>query len=567
MAKAAVSIDANTFQFFTRNPRGGAQKALDPHDIAAFEDYEPEHGIEVILGYAPPSTPNPASDKQAEHDFTMMVLAEDLARMAETPQAMYTLQPGSALGKPVDEALARVAAALNDVITPSLGTPVLVQTMAGEGTQVGSTFEQLASILDQVELDDHVGVLFDACRVWGAGYDIVDDLDGVVDEFDRVIGIDKLRAIHLNDSKDALGLAQGPPCAYRRGADRLRRPGRAREPSETARRAVLPGGARRDAQGVRRGHREVPEGPCLGLSSPLHMLLYASRLNHRKGYGPCSPSDATSRAQKATSTWRRRPCPSMPTRSSSSRATRAAGARRPSTRRTWRPTRPMRPKHGIERILAHAPYTLNPASDKQQTRDFALMVLAEDLARMEETPHQLYNMHPGSAVGQTREEAIAKIADALERSRFMPQQTTTLLLETMAGKGSEVGGTFEELAAIIDAGGSGRATWACAWTRATCGTPATTSCGDLDGVLDEFDRVIGLDRLHAIHLNDSHERARLAQGPPCAHRRGADRPRGARRRHEQPAACGTCRSTWSTPNPELSGFAEEIALLRSAHEG
>ena len=187
MAKAAVSIDANTFQFFTRNPRGGAQKALDPHDIAAFEDYEPEHGIEVILGYAP-YTANPASDKQAEHDFTM-----------------YTLHPGSALGKPVDEALARVAAALNDVITPSLGTPVLVQTMAGEGTQVGSTFEQLASILDQVELDDHVGVLFDACRVWGAGYDIVDDLDGVVDEFDRVIGIDKLRAIHLNDSKDALG--------------------------------------------------------------------------------------------------------------------------------------------------------------------------------------------------------------------------------------------------------------------------------------------------------------------------------------------------------------------------
>ena len=187
MAKAAASIDANTFQFFTRNPRGGAQKALDPHDIAAFEDYAPEHGIEVILGYAP-YTANPASDNQAEHDFTMMVLAEDLARMAETPQAMYTLQPGSALGKPVDEALARVAAALNDV-----------------GTQVGSTFEQVASILDQVELDDHVGVLFDACRVWGAGYDIVGDLDGVVDEFDRVIGIDKLRAIHLNDSKDDLG--------------------------------------------------------------------------------------------------------------------------------------------------------------------------------------------------------------------------------------------------------------------------------------------------------------------------------------------------------------------------
>ena len=168
MAKAAVSIGANTFQFFTRNPRGGAQKALDPQDIAAFEDYAPEHGIEVILGYAP-YTANPASADQREHDFTMMVLAEDLARMAETPQAMYTLQPGSALGKPVDEALARVAAALNDVITPSQETLVLVQTMAGEGTQVGSTFEQLARILDQVKFDDHAGVLFDACRAWGAG--------------------------------------------------------------------------------------------------------------------------------------------------------------------------------------------------------------------------------------------------------------------------------------------------------------------------------------------------------------------------------------------------------------
>ena len=204
MAKAAVSIGANTFQFFTRNPRGGAQKALDPQDIAAFEDYAPEHGIEVILGYAP-YTANPASADQREHDFTMMVLAEDLARMAETPQAMYTLQPGSALGKPVDEALARVAAALNDVITPSQETLVLVQTMAGEGTQVGSTFEQLARILDQVKFDDHAGVLFDACRAWGAGYDLAGDLDGVVEEFDCVIGLDRLRAIHLNDSQNARG--------------------------------------------------------------------------------------------------------------------------------------------------------------------------------------------------------------------------------------------------------------------------------------------------------------------------------------------------------------------------
>ena len=204
MAKDAVSIDANTFQFFTRNPRGGAQKALDPQDLEDFKAYAPQHGIEVIMGYAP-YTVNPASDKMSEHDFTMMVLAEDLARMEETPHMLYALQPGSALGQPVDVALGKVADALNDVVTPSQTTRLLLLTMAGAGTQVGSTFEQLAVILDKIELADHVGVCFDACRVWGAGYDIVGDLDGVVDEFDRVIGLDKLHAIHLNDSEDALG--------------------------------------------------------------------------------------------------------------------------------------------------------------------------------------------------------------------------------------------------------------------------------------------------------------------------------------------------------------------------
>ena len=200
MAEEAVSIDANTFQFFTRNPRGGAQKALDPQDIEAFKEYAPQHGIEVILGYAP-YTVNPASGKQTERDFTMMVLAEDLARMEETPQAWYTLQPGEALDQPVDQALDNVANALNDVITPSQTACVLLQTMAGSGTEVGSTFEQLAAILNKVRLQDHVGVLLDACRVWGAGYDIVDDLDGVLEELDQVIGLDKLLAIHLNDSE------------------------------------------------------------------------------------------------------------------------------------------------------------------------------------------------------------------------------------------------------------------------------------------------------------------------------------------------------------------------------
>lgn len=204
MAKEAVSINANTFQFFTRNPRGGHAKALDPKDIEAFRAYASNHGIEVIMGYAP-YTVNPATDHQSEHDFTMMVLAEDLARMEETPHMLYTLQPGSALGLSVDDALANVAGALNEVVTPSQTTRVLLETMSGSGTEVGSTFEQLATILAKVTLRDHVGVCFDACRVWGAGYDIVDDLDGVIEEFDRTIGLDSLHAIHLNDSQDTCG--------------------------------------------------------------------------------------------------------------------------------------------------------------------------------------------------------------------------------------------------------------------------------------------------------------------------------------------------------------------------
>ncbi len=204
MAKDAVSIDANTFQFFTRNPRGGAQKAVDVDDLEAFKAYALEHGIQVIMGYAP-YTANPASDKMSERDFTLMVLSEDLARMEDTPHMLYAVQPGSALGQSVDDALGQAADALNKVLAPSQTTRVLLVTAAGAGTQVGGTFEQLATLFDQVQLADHVGVCFDACRAWGAGYDIVGDLDGVLDEFDRVLGLDKLLAVHLNDSQDARG--------------------------------------------------------------------------------------------------------------------------------------------------------------------------------------------------------------------------------------------------------------------------------------------------------------------------------------------------------------------------
>ena len=204
MAKDAVSIDANTFQFFTRNPRGGRAKAIDPKDIAAFAAYAPEHGIERILAHAP-YTLNPASDKQQTRDFALMVLAEDLGRMEETPHQLYNMHPGSAVGQPCEVAIAKIADALNQSLLPHQTTTLLLETMAGKGSEIGGTFEELAAIIAQVELESHVGVCLDTCHVWDAGYDIVGDLDGVLEEFDRVIGLDRLHAIHLNDSMNACG--------------------------------------------------------------------------------------------------------------------------------------------------------------------------------------------------------------------------------------------------------------------------------------------------------------------------------------------------------------------------
>lgn len=204
MAKDAVSIDANTFQFFTRNPRGGRAKAIDPKDIAAFAAYAPEHGIERILAHAPYAL-NPASDKQQTRDFALMVLAEDLGRMEETPHQLYNMHPGSAVGQPCEVAIAKIADALNQSLLPHQTTTLLLETMAGKGSEIGGTFEELAAIIAQVELESHVGVCLDTCHVWDAGYDIVGDLDGVLEEFDRVIGLDRLHAIHLNDSMNARG--------------------------------------------------------------------------------------------------------------------------------------------------------------------------------------------------------------------------------------------------------------------------------------------------------------------------------------------------------------------------
>ena len=204
MAKEAVSINANTFQYFTRSPRGGAQAKLDMKDVEAYKAYASEHGLHDVLGYAPYDT-DPATDKMNERDFALMVYSEDMARLAEVDGGLYLVRPGSRLDISVDEGIEDVADALNKVLTPSQKVTVLLDTMAGEGTQVGCNFQQLAAIIKQVDLSDHVGVCFDAAAVWAEGYDIVNDLDGVLEEFDHAIGLDKLRAVHLNDATHERG--------------------------------------------------------------------------------------------------------------------------------------------------------------------------------------------------------------------------------------------------------------------------------------------------------------------------------------------------------------------------
>ncbi len=204
MAKSAASIDANTFQFFTRNPRGGKAKTIDPADMKAFHEYAAEHGITRILAHAP-YTLNPCSKNPETREFARQTLAEDLVRMEETPGQLYNMHPGSHTGQGVETGIEMIADALNEVLRPDQTTTLLLETMAGKGSEVGRTFEEIAAIIDRVELETHVGVCLDTCHVWDAGYDIADDLDGVLDEFDQVIGLDRLRAIHLNDSLNPCG--------------------------------------------------------------------------------------------------------------------------------------------------------------------------------------------------------------------------------------------------------------------------------------------------------------------------------------------------------------------------
>ncbi len=201
MGKDALSIGANTFQFFTRNPRGGSAKAIDEKDVAAFLKLAKEHDFAVLLAHAP-YTLNVCAADEGIRRFAREMLVDDLVRMEYVPGNLYNFHPGSHVQQGVDIGIAYIVEALNGVLKPEQTTTILLETMAGKGSEIGRTFEELRRIIDGVELKDKMGVCLDTCHVYDAGYDIVNNLDGVLDEFDRVVGLERLRAIHLNDSKN-----------------------------------------------------------------------------------------------------------------------------------------------------------------------------------------------------------------------------------------------------------------------------------------------------------------------------------------------------------------------------
>ena len=204
MGERAVALGANTFAFFTRNPRGGAAKAIDPDDVAAFHALCAAHGIERLVAHAP-YTLNPCGEKPHVQAFARTAFADDLQRMEHTPGQFYNFHPGSHVGQGVETGIEKIAGVLNEVLFPDMRTTVLLETMAGKGSEIGGRFEELRAILDRVELDGKLGVCLDTCHIWDGGYDIVSDLDGVLSEFDRVIGLERLKAVHLNNSLNDRG--------------------------------------------------------------------------------------------------------------------------------------------------------------------------------------------------------------------------------------------------------------------------------------------------------------------------------------------------------------------------
>lgn len=201
MGKDAVKIDANTFQFFTRNPRGGKAKELNLNDVNAYAAFAKEHDIKHILAHAP-YTLNACAKDEGLRDFARETMADDLVRLSHIPGAMYNFHPGSHVKQGVEVGIDYIAEMLNAILKPEQETIVLLETMAGKGSEVGRSFEELRAIIDKVELSEKLGVCLDTCHVYDAGYDIVNQLDAVLDEFDRVLGLERLKAIHLNDSKN-----------------------------------------------------------------------------------------------------------------------------------------------------------------------------------------------------------------------------------------------------------------------------------------------------------------------------------------------------------------------------
>ena len=201
MGKEAVKIGANTFQYFTRNPRGGAVKPLDLNDVEAYRIFAEEHGIEKILAHAP-YTLNACAKDDSIRDFALRTMSDDLDRLAHLPESMYNFHPGSHVSQGAEKGIELIADLLNRVLTPEQPTMVLLETMSGKGSEVGRNFEELRAIIDRVECKEKMGVCLDTCHVYDAGYDIKSNLDGVLEDFDRVIGLQKLKAIHLNDTKN-----------------------------------------------------------------------------------------------------------------------------------------------------------------------------------------------------------------------------------------------------------------------------------------------------------------------------------------------------------------------------
>ena len=204
MGNTALSIEADTFQFFTRNPRGSNAKAIDEEDAKALMELMKVHRFPVILAHAP-YTLNPCSATEKTREFARLTMEDDLKRMEFTPGQLYNFHPGSHTGQGAEKGIDEIAALLNELLKPEQTTTVLLETMAGKGSEVGRTFEELAAILKKVKLQDKMGVCLDTCHIWDGGYDIVNDLEGVVEQFDRIIGLDRLKAIHLNDSLNGCG--------------------------------------------------------------------------------------------------------------------------------------------------------------------------------------------------------------------------------------------------------------------------------------------------------------------------------------------------------------------------